>query len=253
MIEREEALFAEGSLVGWYHLYSATPPCAEHFAVVGATGRAADAVVAAMRGWNLTTTETELSDELIARGATSTRRYAVMTIDLAELTFTDTSSLDDDSAAVSLQPFTSGTPIDPDLISLVRRAYPPGHPDQELGTDDEIRADLNRALTGDRLGALMSVSRIAIDAGRPVGLAIVNRVPGRAPTGGPWLTDLCRDPDPAYAGLGRRMLNGVLSDSLDAGETSMSLAVTDGNHARQLYESLGFVVAASTHKLRLPG
>ena len=98
----------------------------------------------------------------------------------------------------------------------------------------------------------MAVSRIAVDGPRPFGMVIVNRVPGRAPTGGPWLTDICRHPDPAYTGLGRDLLQGVMRECRDAGEPTMSLAVTDGNPARQLYESLGFTVAASTSKLRLP-
>jgi ribosomal protein S18 acetylase RimI-like enzyme len=254
LIEREEDLFADGSLVGRYHLYSATPPCAEHFEVIGEAARAAGAIISEMRGWNLTTTDVVLADELMALGATSTRRYAVMNLDLAasELPGAEVIAAESGSTTVSLQQLTPDTPISGDLIDLVRRAYPPGHPDQELGSDDEIRADMGRALNGERLGALMSVSRIAVDAGRPVGLAIVNRVPGRAPTGGPWLTDLCRDPDPSYAGLGRRLLVAILRESQYAGEASMSLAVTDGNNARHLYEALGFAVVASTHKLRLP-
>ena len=38
-----------------------------------------------------------------------------------------------------------------------------------------------------------------------------------------------------------------------AGEEALSLAVTDGNPARRLYEKLGFVTAMSVTKLSLPG
>ena len=148
-----------------------------------------------------------------------------------------------------LRPETAATP---ELVSLVRRAYPPGHPDQELGTDSEVVSDLCGALDGSRLGPLMPESRLVVDHGLPVALALVNRVPGRAPTGGPWLSDICRDPANRYAGLGRQVLMDILRECADDGERSLSLAVTEGNPARELYESAGFVRAATTRKLRLP-
>jgi ribosomal protein S18 acetylase RimI-like enzyme len=39
----------------------------------------------------------------------------------------------------------------------------------------------------------------------------------------------------------------------DDGEQALSLAVTVGNRAAHLYESLGFRWVATTRKLRLPG
>ena len=248
-IEREQILTADGSLIGRYHLYQAARPAAELFEAAVPIPQAARVVIDSMRGWNLTTTDAELAAELVSLGALPSRRYALMTIALNDVVMReDTGRLE----ALELVPLTPDLSVTPRLIELVRVAYPPGHPDEELGSDDDIRADFERALHGARLGPLMAVSRIAMDGSRPVGMVVVNRVPGRAPTGGPWLTDIFRDPDPAYAGLGRDLLQAVMRECRDAGELTMSLAVTDGNPARQLYESLGFAVAASTSKLRLP-
>jgi GNAT superfamily N-acetyltransferase len=249
LIEREEALIAHGSLIGRYHLYSATRPAAELFEAVAPVSQAAEAIVDSMRGWNLTTTNADLAAELVSLGAIPSRRYALMSVTLAEVVWSEVPGPYERLDVLRLTPDLT---ITSDIVDLIRRAYPPGHPDQELGSDDDIRSDVQRALDGERLGPLMGPSRIVLEGARSVGMVIVNRVPGRAPTGGPWLTDICRDPDPAYRGLGRYLLQEVLRECLEGGDAAMSLAVTDGNPARQLYESVGFRVAAATSKLRLP-
>ena len=241
---------AHDIVVGRYHFYESRPPAAELFIADVAADRAADAVVDQLAGWNLTTTDDQLASELIARGASTLRYYALLTCNLnasPPLTFPRRQLVLDE------QQLTPDFVATRELVTLIRRAYPPGHPDQELGSDEEIVSDVTRALHGDRLGPLMPQSRLLLDAGRPVALAIVNRVPGVAPTGGAWLTDLCRDPDASYAGVGRSLLLDVLEDCRTAGEASMSLAVTDGNPARRIYEAVGFSLVATTRKLRLPG
>ena len=249
-VERETHLVVDDTVVGRYHLYEAQPPAAELFVADVPAARAAEAVVAKLAGWNLTTTEEGLASELIDRGARSLRYYSLLTCDLTSLDDNDVARRDFELDAQQLTP-NFDPPLD--LVALIRAAYPPGHPDEELGTDDEIKLDIARAVRGDRLGPLMPQSRLLLDAGRAVALAIVNRVAGVSPTGGVWLTDLCRDPDAKYAGLGRSLLIDVLKDCSDAGETWLSLAVTEGNRARELYESVGFSLVATTHKLRVPG
>ena len=99
----------------------------------------------------------------------------------------------------------------------------------------------------------MEASALVFDGERAVGLVLVNRVVGDPPAGGPWVTDLCRLHEPKYAGLGRALLVRALAVCRDAGERSVSLAVTEGNTARRLYDLLGFGVVATTRKVRLPG
>jgi len=249
-VDRDARLVVGDTVVGRYHLYDSQPPAAELFVADVPAARAAEAVVAQLAGWNLTTTDERFASELTTRGARSLRYYSLLTCNLSSLVEVDVARRD---FGLDEQVLTPDFVAPPDLVTLIRRAYPSGHPDEELGTDDEIVADIAKALQGDRLGPLMPQSRIVRDAGRPVALAIVNRVPGGAPTGGAWVTDLCRDPDPAYAGLGRAVLLDVLKECREAGETSVSLAVTDGNPARAVYESVGFTLVATTRKLRVPG
>jgi ribosomal protein S18 acetylase RimI-like enzyme len=249
-VDREAHVVVDGTVVGRYHLYEAQRPAAELFVAEVPAARAADAVVAQLAGWNLTTTDEQLASELMNRGARSLRYYSLLTCNLSSL---NEGNLAHREFTLDEQQMTSDFVTPAELVTLIRRAYPPGHPDEEMGTDDEIKSDIARALRGERLGPLMTQSRLLLDAGRPVALAIVNRVPGVAPTGGVWLTDLCRDPDAKYAGLGRSLLVDVLKDCREVGETSISLAVTDGNPARAIYESVGFSPVATTRKLRLPG
>ena len=90
------------------------------------------------------------------------------------------------------------------------------------------------------------------DSNPVVAMALINRMTGASPTGGPWVSEICRDPDPRYAGLGASLLRRVMVQLADDGESSLSLVVTEGNPARQLYERLGFRYVKSFRKLSIP-
>jgi ribosomal protein S18 acetylase RimI-like enzyme len=102
----------------------------------------------------------------------------------------------------------------------------------------------------------MDVSSVVRDKERDsnpvVALTLINRMPGEAPTGGPWVSEICRDPDQRYAGLGASLLCRVMAQLADGGESSLSLVVTDGNPAQQVYERLGFRYIKSFRKLSIP-
>jgi ribosomal protein S18 acetylase RimI-like enzyme len=210
-----------------------------------------DGVLTQLAGWNLTTADESLASELVERGAFPVRHFSLMSIPLADLD--DHEQTDDLTTSYDVRPLRPESQIPPEVVSLVRAAYPAGHPDEELGSDDDIVRDIQHALDGARLGTLMDQSALVYDSDRLVALVLVNRVPGGPPTGGPWVTDICRDPDPRYAGLGRDLLLQVLLSCRRAGESAVSLAVTEGNPARRLYTSLGFSLVATTRKVRIPG
>ena len=249
-IDRAESLVVDGVQIGRYRLRD-LPRTAEFFEADAPVTHAAHAVLGAMAGWSLTTTDAGLVERLLAGGAVTTRRYALMSL-----------ALDAAPAALDHElPFTTVrltrlTEVTPSLIDLVRNAYPEGHPDEELGTDADVERDLRRILDGEWLGPLDPASRVLLDGGvggRPVAMIIVNRPEGRAPVGGLWLSEICRAPEEAYRGLGADLLRVVVHECRVAGEEALSLAVTDGNPARRLYEKLGFVTAMSVTKLSLPG
>ncbi len=237
-------------LLGRYHRFDAEPPVAELFEPAGDLGRVVDAILSDLAGWSLTTTDDALAEALVGRGAVPTRHFALMSRDLRTWAPTQ-----EDAAMppwLDIRHFGPSDEVPRGVIELVRAAYPPGHPDVELGGDDDIVHDIRRAQGGDRLGPLMDMSALVFDQERLVGLVLVNRVPGEPPVGGPWITDVCRDPDRRYAGLGRSLLTGVIRACVEGGEPALSLAVTEGNPARLVYESLGFSVVAVTRKVRIP-
>ncbi len=85
-----------------------------------------------------------------------------------------------------------------------------------------------------------------------VALALINRMLAEPPAGGPWVSEICRHQNPRYAGLGAALLRQVMAQLAADGESSLSLVVTEGNPARQLYERLGFRYVSSFRKLSVP-
>ena len=82
LIERGESLVVGGKLIGRYHHYAGERPSAELFEKVVNSSEAARVIVEQLRGWNLTTTDEELSQELIRQAAQSVRQFSLMSIDL---------------------------------------------------------------------------------------------------------------------------------------------------------------------------
>jgi GNAT superfamily N-acetyltransferase len=237
----------EGRVVGRYQVYRSDPPTADLFESVGSVDDAAEAVVDQLGGWLVATAADEVADALILRGAEQTRHSHVMSKALPAAEDVPAWTL-----AWELEPIDSSTRFGDEVVPLIRRAYPPGHPDEEEGTDQEIVDDIHARLRGERLGPHMSGSAVVRDEGRPVGLIIVNRIPGEPPFAGPWISDVCRDPDPRYRGTGRALLEHAIGCTQEAGEAGLSLAVTVGNPAQHVYARLGFRIATTSRKVRIP-
>lgn len=251
VMQRNDQLLRGSTLLGRFNRYVGDPPSAEHFEVLADLDAVVDGILTDLAGWNLTTTDEALATALVERGAILTRHFSLMSIDvgLADLFEGNARTLD----AFDVRQLTPQTAIPTGVVDLFRAAYPTGHPDVEIGSDDDIIRDVERAMSGVRLGPLMEASALVFDGARLVALVLVNRVPGDPPIGGPWVTDICRDPAPHYAGLGQALLIRALNACATAGDQIVSLAVTEGNDARRLYESLGFDVVATTRRVRLPG
>lgn len=237
----------DGVVVGRYQVYRSDPPTADLFEVVGSVEDAVEAILAQLGGWLVATADEVLADALLTRGAVQKRHSHVMSKALPAA-----EELPDWSLEWELEPIDASTRFGDEVVPLIRRAYPPGHPDEEEGTDAEIVDDIHERLDGERLGPHLPGSAVVRDAGRPVGLIIVNRVPGEPPFAGPWVSDVCRDPDPQYRGVGRALLEHAIRLNQDAGERGLSLAVTVGNPAQRVYEALGFEIATTARKVEIP-
>lgn len=127
-------------------------------------------------------------------------------------------------------------------------AYPPDHPDYQPGGDTLIDSYLVLYTEGAELGPLITeASAIAIRDDRAYGGILIVDRPGE----GPWVCDLWRDPDPAYAGAGVRLLHWAASRL--HGFDGLGLVVTVGNDAAlRAYERAGFMRETTAWRLRLP-
>jgi GNAT superfamily N-acetyltransferase len=141
-----------------------------------------------------------------------------------------------------------------DLADAWRAAFPPGHRDHLGGPPPpEVERELADKLAGRVLGPLLPCSGLAVAAdGRVVAAVIVTDRAGEPPQGGPWVCDLFRHPAPAWAGLGRLLLERALSLGAELGLPALSLVVTDGNPARRLYQTLGFRHVSTTLNVLVP-
>ncbi len=143
-----------------------------------------------------------------------------------------------------------------DLVDAWHAAFPADHPDHLGGPPPaDVEQELADQIAGRVLGPMLPCSGLAVAGdGRVVAAVIVTDRPGVPPFGGPWVCDLFRHPAREWAGLGRLLLERALSLTAAAGLPALSLAVTDGNPARRLYESLAFRhVSTSLNVLVPPG
>ena len=211
-------------------------------------------VLEQMAGALLASSEDALVDALVAAGAVPVRSAHLFSRDLVE---------DPPDPAWGTPALPPGVRLETDVrtggVELIDqgrlsvRAYPHGHADHE-GDDPEYAAtQLARLYGGEYLGEVLDGSVLALDGDRLVAVMVVNRMPGRAPLGGPWVSEVFRDPHPHYVGLGTTLLHRAMAVLGAAGEESLSLVVTEGNPARSIYERAGFRYCGSSRKVRLPG
>lgn len=215
------------------------------------------AVLDQLSGWWLTSPDEALTGALLAAGATVVRHAHTYTFPLVGAP---------DGPPVPLPPeLPAGLTIGPisrspaELVPLVLAAYPPGHVDYQ-GPDPSVEeAELDLLLRGELVGPYLAGASVQITSAEPgdgdgevVAAVIVNRADGEAPLGGPWVSQVLRLPGDRWAGLGALALGHALAALAAAGETSLGLAVTDGNPARRVYERLGFRLVASHRKLAIP-
>ncbi|MEV6559429.1 GNAT family N-acetyltransferase [Nocardia sp. NPDC051756] len=198
---------------------------------------AAARIMGELAGWGATA-EASLSAHLVELGATVRRAFDTYTFGLQELSSPLARIEFPDN--LSLRPADA---VDPEqLRAACAAAYPPGHPDHDVSMFDDLRA----LMAGTLMGPLLPSSAVLIDTDRGVGVAAVlaQDCPGSPPEEGPWISEVFRDPAPAYRGIGALLLRHVLWSSAEAGLPALGLAATAGNPAAQVYENIGFVRTA---------
>ncbi|WP_405493397.1 GNAT family N-acetyltransferase [Streptomyces sp. NBC_00096] len=198
---------------------------------------AAERVVVDLAGWGVTT-RAPLGAELAGRGAHAERRFDTYTHALrASPRPPEPVRLPEDLAPLP------AAAVDPAALrAAYRAAYPADHPDHGMSTP----GDLEALMDGTLMGPLLPTSTVLIDTARRAAVAAVlaHDCPGAPPLEGPWISEVFRDPAPAYRGAGSLLLRHVLWLSAEAGLPALGLSVTAGNRAARTYESAGFIRTA---------
>lgn len=209
--------------------------------------RAASAVLRELQGWWLNSSDTRLIDALLAQGATTIRHVHLYSRHLGSV----------DTPDPHLPPPFRWSAAELDsmqVAELLVLAYPPGHVDHLTNDPAVEEQEISGLLTGEVVGPLLYEATVAIldPANRLVAVSIVNRSPGPAPAGGPWVSQLFRHPDASCIGLGGLALRKSVANLAANGESSVGLAVTDGNPAARLYTRIGFRHISSRIKVAIP-
>ncbi len=227
-------------------------PLADLARVLAPVDQAVPAVLRELAGWQIATDDRELEQGLVQGGATLVRHAHVLSFDLAA----DVGRVDAAWAQPALAESLRLTGVDRPAAALAAvelAAFPPGHPDHESTVDSHAEQMLQGLLDGTTVGPFLpAASGLVLDGERVVAFLLANRMPGDPPLGGPWLSDVARDPDPDYRGVGTALVRRALTVLAEAGEPAFGLAVSEGNPARGLYESLGFRHRHSARRLQLP-
>ncbi|MGW0064211.1 GNAT family N-acetyltransferase [Streptosporangium sandarakinum] len=192
---------------------------------------AVDAVMSRLPGWAVSA-PVEFAGRLVSRGARTLRHVHRMRCDLSDVRPAA------DAAPDGLR-FTPWDREPAEVFPAWFAAYPPGHPDhrsRKMTLDDEL-APLMR---GEVMGPLLPCGVLAVrdDAGGED--EVVGGVLVADSNDGPWVTEVFRHPDRSPRGLGSLMLSATLSRAAADGLAEIGLAVTEGNPARRVYETLGF-------------
>ncbi len=211
---------------------------------------AARALVVQCPGWYMSTLDPLLAAAVRASGSTPTRHVHVM---LAPTRPNPKSNEPVTPANLEIA-FRDVAEFDwADILPSWKAAYAPGHPDYEPGDDEDlIEAELRPYVEREALGPVHRSTTLAVVEGRVVGAIVIGLMPEPVPFGGPWITEVWRDPTSSMPGLGAALIERALTMLWADGFETLGLAVTDGNPARHVYERLGFEPSLESWTYLLP-
>lgn len=188
---------------------------------------------------------------MAAAGATLTRRAFIMTADLSPST-----GREDPLDAFDLLPMPTTTGVDAwrPVLDSWRDAFPPGHPDHvDMSDDTDAVQFFAKLVDGTEMGPLhRSSCLLANAAGRALAGIIVNVLDGEPPRGGPWISDIWRDPALRGSGVGPGLIERAKRLLADDGYTTLTLAVTATNDAYRGYLRSGFSLVIDSRTLQIP-
>ncbi|RKT18706.1 acetyltransferase (GNAT) family protein [Streptomyces sp. 1114.5] len=220
-------------------------PWADLLEVLDESVDAAGYIRAELPGW-VVSGSPELGQRLVADGATVLRHAHTFRRDLRA------DPPPADWAGAPLREGLRAVPCDrapEDLFPAWRAAFGPGHVDHFHADDARALAErLGLLLAGKAIGPVLPSSVLAVDAeDRVLGAAILTDRNAQ-----PWVGEVFRHPELGYRGLGADLLRRAVADAAARGVAGLGLAVSEGNPARHLYESLGFVLQETSLTVLVP-
>ncbi|GAB7186318.1 GNAT family N-acetyltransferase [Kitasatospora sp. Ki12] len=220
-------------------------PWADLLEVLDDSVDAAAYIRAELPGWAVSGSP-ELGQRLVAGGATVLRHAHTFRRDLRA------DPPPADWAGAPLREGLRAVPCDrapEELFEAWRAAFGPGHVDHFPGDDAGALSErLGPLLAGKIIGPVLPSSLLAVDAEDRVvaGVVLTDR------DGRPWIADVFRHPRRGYRGLGADLLRGTVADAAVRGLAHVHLVVSEGNPARRLYESLGFLPQETSLTVLVP-
>ncbi|MEU1286204.1 GNAT family N-acetyltransferase [Kitasatospora sp. NPDC005856] len=220
-------------------------PWADLLEVLDASADAAGYIRAELPGW-VVSGPPALGQELVAHGARVLRHAHTFRRDLRA------DPPPADWAGTPLREGLRAVPCDrapEEVFEAWRAAFAPGHVDHYPVSDAESLTErLTPLLEGKVIGPVLPSSLLAVDAEDRVvaGLILTDR------DGLPWVADVFRHPERGYRGLGADLLRRTLGDAAARGHADVTLVVSEGNPARRVYESLGFLLQETSLTVVVP-
>ncbi|MFG2846418.1 GNAT family N-acetyltransferase [Kitasatospora sp. NPDC048296] len=220
-------------------------PWADLLEVLDDSVDAAEFVRAELPGW-VVSGPPGLGERLLERGARRLRHAHTFRRDLRA------DPPPADWAGAPLREDLRAVPCDrapEELLESWRAAFHPDHVDHFRGDDTRALAErIGPLLAGKAIGPVLPSSLLAVDAEDRVvaGAVLTDR------DGLPWVAEVFRHPRRGYRGLGAELLRRAIADAADRGLADVHLTVSEGNPARRVYESLGFLLQETSLTVIVP-
>lgn len=228
-----------------YERVEQAPPLADNVRALAEIPLVVAALHDRFAGWSFVSSDHELTDAMLDSGATISRHGHRLTRAISDA---------DTQVKISLANGLKFGPLvqsSKDLARLSELAYGTGHVDFDAEYPHE--PELTGLLNGEIVGPFMANASWQIaDGDQLVGAIIINRSTSPITPDEPWVSEVFRDPDPRFRGLGRDLLHLSIRSLAQANDSPLGLVVTEGNPAAELYRSLGFTHQSSFRKLRIP-
>jgi len=242
--QQDELVLVGGEVVLSYNIYAGPPPVADKAIAFADLEIVIPAVLDQLAGWLFSSHDDELTAALLDAGATMVRHGHTC---IRQITGDDV-TLSPRPTNFELSPITASTT---ELAELSLAAYIDGHVDFDATYDPS--AELEDLFAGRILGPyLAQASFQVVDDGCVVGAIIVNDRIGDPPYIGPWVSEIFRDRNARYRGLGSVLLESSIQSLAQQRRETLGLVVTNGNPASTLYERTGFNRVLSARKLLIP-